>query len=110
MFSVLRYHRKDRSLEMSDGPPAHVKPKGRVQVLPVTSETTASTQIEKCRDKKNWLLQLKSKLLFTRETRRVQLGRAQKIDMASRILFPLLYALYNAGYWYVYLKGVEFLA
>lgn len=38
------------------------------------------------------------------------LSLAQKIDFSCRIIFPLSYALYNTGYWYVYLHGVEILA
>ena len=33
-----------------------------------------------------------------------------KVDKLSRLLFPLSYALYNAGYWYVYLNDVSVVA
>ena len=88
---------------MSDG--SRVKPK-RVQVLPVASETPAYNYYEK-----GWLSQIKSKFLPVSEKRKAKpLSRAQKIDMASRILFPFLYVVYNTVYWYIYLNGVEILA
>ena len=96
-------HRKDGSSKMSDG--SRVKPK-RVQVLPVASETPAYNHYEK-----GWLSQIKSKFLPVNEKRKAKpLSRAQKIDMASRILFPFLYVVYNTVYWCVYLNGVEILA
>lgn len=96
-------HRKDGSSKMSDG--SRVKPK-RVQVLPVASETPAYNHYEK-----GWLSQIKSKFLPVSEKRKAKpLSRAQKIDMASRILFPFLYVVYNTVYWYIYLNGVEILA
>ena len=96
-------NRKDGSSKISDG--SRVKPK-RVQVLPVASETQAYNHYEK-----GWLSQIKSKFLPVSEKRKAKpLSRAQKIDMASRILFPFLYVVYNTVYWYVYLNGVEILA
>ena len=96
-------HRKDGSSKMSDG--SRVKPK-RVQVLPVASETPAYNHYEK-----GWLSQIKSKFLPVSDKRKAKpLSRAQKIDMASRILFPFLYVVYNTVYWYIYLNGVEILA
>lgn len=96
-------HRKDGSSKISDG--SRVKPK-RVQVLPVASETPAYNHYEK-----GWLSQIKSKFLPVSEKRKAKpLSRAQKIDMASRILFPFLYVVYNTVYWYIYLNGVEILA
>ena len=93
-------NRKDGSSKILDG--SRVKPK-RVQVLPVASETLAYNQHEK-----GWLSQIKSKFLPVSEKRKVKrLSRAQKIDMASRILFPFSYVLYNTVYWYIYLNGVE---
>ncbi|CAH3143612.1 unnamed protein product, partial [Porites lobata] len=95
--------RKDGSSKISDG--SRVKPK-RVQVLPVASETPAFNHYEK-----GWLSQIKSKFLPVSEKRKAKpLSRAQKIDMASRILFPFLYVVYNTVYWCVYLNGVEILA
>lgn len=96
-------HRKDGSSKISDG--SRVKPK-RVQVLPVASETPAYNHYEK-----GWLSQIKSKFSPVSEKRKAKpLSRAQKIDMASRILFPFLYVVYNTVYWYIYLNGVEILA
>ena len=96
-------HRKEGSSKISDG--SRVKPK-RVQVLPVASETPAYNHYEK-----GWLSQIKSKFLPVSEKRKAKpLSRAQKIDMASRILFPFLYVVYNTVYWYIYLNGVEILA
>jgi len=34
----------------------------------------------------------------------------EKIDFACRFLFPLSYIIYNTGYWFVYLHGIEILA
>lgn len=96
-------HRKDGSSKMSDGSRVKLK---RVQVLPVASETPAYNHYEK-----GWLSQIKSKFLPVSEKRKAKpLSRAQKIDMASRILFPFLYVVYNTVYWYIYLNGVEILA
>ena len=96
-------NRKDGLSKISDG--SRVKPK-RVQVLPVASETPAYNHYEK-----GWLSQIKSKFLPVGEKRKAKpLSRAQKIDMASRVLFPFLYVVYNTVYWYIYLNGVEILA
>ena len=36
-------------------------------------------------------------------------SRAIKIDLACRITFPLVYALYNTIYWYIYLNDIDVL-
>ena len=82
-----------------------VKPR-RVQVLPMTSETSPASQHEQSRDKTECFLQLKKSLL-SRKTYWSNRSYAQKLDISSRILFPVTYALYNIAYWYVYLNGIK---
>ena len=90
-----------------------VKPKTKVQVLPLTMERRTEDsrpppRVESA-DQKVCSTQIKGKF-FSKLTCGSNRSLAEKIDIACRILFPLTYALYNTGYWFVYLNGIEILA
>ena len=98
-----------QTVDVSGDSPA--KHKGKVHVLPLTREGTTEDTKPQPRElpgEKGCSSQMKGKFLST-----LMCGSkrsiAQKIDVASRLLFPLSYALYNTGYWYVYLHGIEIL-
>ncbi|CAH3105800.1 unnamed protein product, partial [Pocillopora meandrina] len=91
----LRHRRSSKTLNIS-GDSVKSPAKGRVHVLPLSQKNGSFLQClegnpksprTKCGMKKRTL--------------------PEKIDFACRLLFPLSYALYNLGYWYVYLQGID---
>ena len=88
--------------------------KGRVQVLPLPTtapldDTAPNPGETESSERLGCFEQLRGNLSAIFLTCGKKGSCAERIDFASRIMFPLTYALYNTGYWYVYLHGIEIL-
>nr|XP_058961356.1 gamma-aminobutyric acid receptor subunit beta-2-like [Pocillopora verrucosa] len=109
----LRHRRSSKTLNIS-GDSVKSPAKGRVHVLPVTAtaphnDTGPNDETSELSQKNGSFLQC---LEGNPKSPRTKCGMKkrtlpEKIDFACRILFPLSYALYNLGYWYVYLQGID---
>lgn len=88
--------------------------KGRVQVLPLPATAPVDDATPNSEDPESSKRcgcspqSLGEKLLSIFKCGKKGTG-PEKIDFACRILFPLTYVIYNSGYWYVYLNGIEIL-
>lgn len=89
--------------------------KGKVHVLPLpvitpVDDTSPNSEEPGLTERKGCFVHpLRGKLLS-----KLKCGMKgtcpEKIDFACRFLFPLSYIIYNTGYWFVYLHGIEILA
>ncbi|XP_068673982.1 gamma-aminobutyric acid receptor subunit alpha-2-like [Montipora foliosa] len=83
--------------------------KRRIQVLPLTKKNmTEDVKLEV--DPRSPDEKIRFERPGEKATSKSGRSRAIKIDLACRIMFPLVYALYNTIYWYIYLNDIDVLA
>lgn len=109
------FRRNSKTVSISGDSAKSAQGKGKVQVLPLPTTTPVddtapnSEEPESSERRGCFLHPLRGKLLS-----KLKCGMKgtcpEKIDFACRFLFPLSYIIYNTGYWYVYLNGIEILA
>ncbi|XP_068716656.1 gamma-aminobutyric acid receptor subunit alpha-6-like [Montipora capricornis] len=87
-----------------------VKRKGMVQVLPLTKKNMTGNEKSEV-DPRSPDKKISTEKPGEKTTSKLTSGCGRswaiKLDLASRILFPLAYALYNTLYWYMYLNGID---
>ncbi|XP_078347220.1 gamma-aminobutyric acid receptor subunit beta-2-like isoform X2 [Oculina patagonica] len=107
------FRRNSKSVTIS-GDSGKSPSKGRVQVLPLSATAPVDDTALNCgesesSDRRGCFLQpLRGKLQSIFKCG-MKGTCPEKIDFACKILFPLTYIIYNTGYWYVYLNGIEIL-